>query len=220
MIGILGGMGPLATSIFYQILLRQVSETTHDNEYPSCLISSSTSIPSRTRAFLYNEESPIPYFRKTIEMFNENGVKFFCCPCNSAHYFLNQMKELPLPFINLLDSTIDKCLVEGVKNPLILGGEVTVQGELYEDRLNCVYPNKQDQGIIREIIDGIKSGWEETRIINYEKERFLQILNNYSVDGVILACTELAVFSEIFYNKTIIDSTHCLAERVINEYWN
>ena len=58
-IGILGGMGPYATVYFYKQILDS-TPVKKDWDHFRILIDSNVKIPSRTRAVLYNETSPVP----------------------------------------------------------------------------------------------------------------------------------------------------------------
>ena len=58
-VGILGGMGPLATAdLFRKIITHTRAET--DQEHIPVLIDSNTAIPDRTAALLYGGADPMP----------------------------------------------------------------------------------------------------------------------------------------------------------------
>ncbi len=65
-IGILGGMGPYATVHFYKRIL-ELTPIIKDKDHFRIFIDSQVKIPSRTRAILYNETSPVPEMIKSIK---------------------------------------------------------------------------------------------------------------------------------------------------------
>ncbi|WP_367271799.1 aspartate/glutamate racemase family protein, partial [uncultured Cetobacterium sp.] len=57
-IGIIGGMGPLATVDLFNKIIKY-SSASCDNEHIPIIIDNNTKIPDRTRAILYGEEDPV-----------------------------------------------------------------------------------------------------------------------------------------------------------------
>jgi len=74
-IGIIGGMGPLATvHLFERIVLRTKAEK--DQDHIRILIDNNTKIPDRTLAILGNEESPVNELVNSAKMLENSGADF------------------------------------------------------------------------------------------------------------------------------------------------
>lgn len=65
-IGIIGGMGPLATAdLFKKIILNTKAEK--DQDHLKVLIDNNTDIPDRTAAILHGGDDPVPQLTKSAK---------------------------------------------------------------------------------------------------------------------------------------------------------
>ena len=219
-LGVLGGMGPQATQVFYQFVLDR-TDAARDQEHVPAVILSDTSIPDRTAAILSGDTGAL-YQRlledgKTLE---QCGCTALAIPCNTSHYFADRLQgELNVPIIHMLRETAAALARQGKKRPGILGTDGTIQTGLYQKEcaavgLEAVSPGPDTQKLVMSIIyDEIKQGETGSR------EKFAKIdkaIRRMGCDCAILACTELSVFSTYhplpsFY----LDAMMVLAERAV-----
>ena len=93
-IGILGGMGPLATAdLFQKITLHTVAAC--DQAHPRVCIDSNTDIADRTAALLHGGEDPVPEMIKSAKRLESIGADFLIMPCNTAHNYYEQVCSRP-----------------------------------------------------------------------------------------------------------------------------
>ena len=84
-IGILGGMGPMATAYF----MKQIMEKTNaerDQDFPNIVLSSYAEIPDRSAYLLGNGPSPVPAMVRQLSFLAEQA-DIIAMPCNTAHAF-------------------------------------------------------------------------------------------------------------------------------------
>lgn len=194
-IGVLGGYGPQATADFYQLILNATTAK-KDWNYPHVIIDSNPKIPSRTRAYLFDEESPLEYMIKGIDRLKKAGADFFVCPCNSAHYFLCQPdNKFSIPFLDMTEVVVKKIIESGKKKIGIIGSEVTVGAKLYDNLLNKHGIETVHVKYLTEVREVIEYGKH-----NKELEKGKVLLNKLinelkgkGAEGVIYACTELPI---------------------------
>ena len=87
-IGILGGMGPLATAdLFRKITL--LTDAARDNDHIRVYIDSNARIPDRTAAILSGGKDPVPEMASALRSLEACGASCVIMPCNAAHYFLS-----------------------------------------------------------------------------------------------------------------------------------
>ena len=100
-IGILGGMGPLATAdLFEKITLLTKAET--DRDHIRVYIDSNTNIPDRTAAILNGGADPVPEMADALKHLEQCGADCVIMPCNTAHYFLPRLQAMTkLPFLSI-----------------------------------------------------------------------------------------------------------------------
>jgi len=217
-IGILGGMGPYATIHFFQRILEH-TPIKKDKDHFRVLIDNQVKIPSRTRAVLYNEESPVPYMIESINNLEKIGADLVLVPCNSAHFFFEEVsKHINIPWVDMLECVANELTMKGFSSPLVLGGYVTTNMRTYSKYLpNSVYLTKQQNRIIEEIIEEIKSN---NKASEKSKSNFESLIEEQSskIDSIIFACTELPIafgLDQIF-DIPIFDSADIYAEESKN----
>lgn len=218
-VGILGGYGPYATADFYKLILDSTSAE-KDWDHLHVIIDSNPKIPSRARAYLFNEESPLSYMIEGIDRLKNAGADFFVCPCNSAHYFLQQQKEFSLPFMDMTELVVEEVL-KNKKNKIgVIGSEVTVGGKIYDKPLNSKgieVLHVDDLSMVRKVIEYGKHNKDladgKVLLLNLIDE-----LKSKGAEGIIYACTELSIVlpsEEVDF--LIFDTGKILAQSVINK---
>jgi aspartate racemase len=84
-LGILGGMGPLATVDFMRKVI-DLTPATRDQDHIPMVVASIPQVPDRTAAILGDGESPLPVMLDAIRLLNLAAVDAVAIPCNTAHY--------------------------------------------------------------------------------------------------------------------------------------
>lgn len=208
-LGILGGMGPLATSHFFKELLRW-TDAKKDWDYLRIIIDNNVDIPSRTRALLYGEESPVESIRKACFGLMGIGCDYIAVPCNSAHCFFDDVvKNEKIPWVNMIEIISD--ILTSYKNVLVLGGYSIISRKIYDKYLNnIVY--LQDNSIVYDIIEGIK-----INDIDYNKmSKLYYEITKLDVECVLLACTELPIeFDARCINCNVVDGNEIYIKKLI-----
>lgn len=193
-LGILGGMGPLASKVFYERIIKN-TKASSDNDHIDIMLLSHASIPDRTRLIL-KKKDPAVLLNKVAEdinVFESYGVSNIAAACNTFHYFLDQVQELTaIPFINMVDLTVKEAAKHG-KTVTVLATKGTLKTGIYDKYLDKYGLDHERVGknISNELMN-IIYGVMATN--NIESDRFNQILSYYISRGSIpiLACTELS----------------------------
>ena len=108
MIGILGGMGPLATLDFFNKVLA-ATPAQGDADHVPLLIQSDPRIPSRPSAILGDGPSPLPALMAGRDRLVAAGATALAMPCNTAHFWFSDLSAgCPVPFIGI----VDVCMTE------------------------------------------------------------------------------------------------------------
>ena len=198
-LGILGGMGPQATQVFYQFVLDH-TDAARDQEHLPTVILSDTGIPDRTAAILSGETEEL-YQRllKDAKLLETCGCTTIAIPCNTSHYFADRLQgDVNVPIIHMIREAAAVLAAQGKKRPGNLGTDGTIQSGLYQKEctalgMEAVAPDEETQKLVMSIIyDEIKQGERGSR------DKFAHIdraLRAAGCDCAILACTELSVFA-------------------------
>ncbi len=219
-LGILGGMGPQATQVFYQRILDR-TDAERDQEHVPTLILSDTEMPDRTRAILSGQGETV--YRRLLDgarLLEREGCTAIAIPCNTSHYFVPRLQEqLSIPIVNMVRETCALLARRGCKRVGILATDGTIQTGTYQAECAAhgfegVDPDEPTQELVMSIIyDEIKRGEQGSR------EKFAAIdrsLRAMGCDAAILGCTELSVYRSYhglpdFY----VDAMEILVERSI-----
>ena len=131
-LGILGGMGPQATQIFYQWILDR-TDASCDQEHIPALILSDTAMPDRTAAILSGEEEPV--FRRLLadaQLLERSGCTAVAIPCNTSHYFVPRVQEqISIPILHMPRLTVERLRRMGKKKVAVLATDGTQIGRAH-----------------------------------------------------------------------------------------
>ena len=222
-IGILGGMGPLATLAFEQTLLHMVGAK-KDQDYPPIYVVNDGTFPDRTAAIMNGDTSPVGEMSASIEKLKTLGAEVICIPCNTAHAFYDELKPTleGAQFAHIVDGVRDELAVShtGVARVGVMGTVGTKAGRAYNNILGpagyeVIYPDDKHQALVSDAIygeEGIKAGG-----IDLPKKQLEQVVEHLKESGaqvVVLGCTELPIALKQAA-LPLIDSNQALAALVL-----
>ena len=105
-LGIIGGVGPLATMFIGEMIVR-LTDAEKDQDHVNMVITNNTNIPDRT-AFILGEstEDPVPVIVSDAHRLEQAGAEIIAIPCNTAHSFYEEIDEgTTLPVIDMIRET-------------------------------------------------------------------------------------------------------------------
>lgn len=216
-IGIIGGMGPLATLDLFEKIIRNTEAKT-DAEHVRVYIDCHTGIPDRTRAILFGGESPVPAILESAHKLAEIGAAFLLIPCNTSHYYYPQIcRESPIPVMNMIGETAEELGRQGVTRVGLLATDGTVRSGVYQQALQeqgieTLCPNEKEQSeVMRLIYDGVKADAATFDVTVLEQ--MLTRLKAAGAQRIVLGCTELPIGFERYglSRKETVDPAEILA---------
>lgn len=227
MLGIIGGMGPMASAVFYDMISSK-TDASCDQENLNLILLSHAGMPDRTRAILSNDEAQIEEVRSKLyadAIFLQNaGCTAIAVTCNTAHYFVNMIEdELDIPFIHLIRETAEAVASEfGARKVAVLATDGTIETRLYQDELSkrgviAFTPKAEVQALVmHEIYECIKSGKPADEEIWQKIEEYVKA---EGCEAAVLACTELSVVrKELSLGSFYFDPMDIMAERCLDFY--
>jgi aspartate racemase len=227
-VGILGGMGPYASSSFLQEILNK-TPANRDSDHLRIILDSNPHIPSRTRAVLYGEESPLQGMIDSCLQLSNYPVDFIVLPCNSASAWIDELREhISVPILNIIEITakkVSQCIPMPAKIS-VWGGRVTWQKESYKKYIemygggggNMTYIQHPEniQNKIEAFIERIKLNKIDNNLIREINSLSEYFINTLKVNCIILGCTEFGCIPQDSYNFLNINSTSVYADEVVN----
>ena len=221
-LGILGGMGPMATVYFYELLTRHTLAT-RDAEHIDIVISARASTPDRTAYIIgKSSASPLPCLCSDALRLESYGANILAIPCNTSHYFFDEInKSVTIKVLNMVYDTVLLSKLVGGRRLGLMATEGAIEVGLYQNickQLGITYivPNLEHQRIVTKIIyEQVKSG----KPVNMEDFNTVKsYFDQAGCDRIILGCTELSLLKrDNNLGNYLVDSLQVLVYRAIIE---
>jgi aspartate racemase len=220
MLGILGGMGPLATVDFMRKLIA-ATPATRDQEHIPCLVYNVPQVPDRALAVRGLGPSPLAALRAGVQTLVAGGAQLLAMPCNTAHLWYDDLcRESAVPFLHIADVTVGRALpllAQGAR-AAVLATRATREARLYESRfatcptVDLMPVDEACQAQIDAAIRALKSGDDGAA-----DAQFRQVSTRLRDAGAtmqVLACTELPICAarQPVHGVRYHDTTAALAE--------
>tara|TARA_Y100000817_G_C16789250_1_gene514296 strand:+ start:37 stop:732 length:696 start_codon:yes stop_codon:yes gene_type:complete len=229
MIGILGGMGTQA-GLDFCTKLAKLNKGKKDQNYPLFLLYNKSNIPDR-KLNLKKYNKVLKSLLDGCKFLERNKCKFVSIPCNTAHYWYEDLKKRTnIPILNMPETVYLNTKKNCKKNSKIglLATETTIKTGVYSryfnKNYNLILPPKVLQiTSVNRSIKLIKMG--KTK----EAERALRKAINYMIKinckKIILGCTELPIavfafksFKKAKQSKLFLDPNLLLAQASMRYY--
>ena len=222
-LGILGGMGPLATYALYKNIIESTLIKT-DQEYIDMVILNASYIPDRTAGILNGGESPLPYLLDALKTLENAGCDLIAIPCNTSHYFYGEMQNAcKAKILNMIDLTAEKLKSLGVSKTFLMATEGTVKTGVYQkysDRrsIEIILPNDGEIAEMMRVIYEIKAGKSpDTGKLRDISQKYI----NLGCEKIILGCTELSTEKGKIYGvdeNIFIDAMEVLKDKILESF--
>jgi aspartate racemase len=226
LVGVLGGMGPLATADFLQKLARS-TPVGGDADHVRTVTWSDPSTPDRTRALLGLGCSPVPAMQAGVERLVEAGAEILVIPCNTAHAFL---PELSIPSGVQLISMVDATWRHVCGGPLcaptagrvgLLATRGTRRASLYdvafaEVGVDVVHVSAevQTRAVDRAIAE-VKSGGALDVAADLVAVAGADLIDRRA-EVILAACTEIStVLADVTWSTPSVDTAQCLVDDLL-----
>lgn len=221
-LGVIGGMGPAASQLFYKMIIER-TDATKDQDHLNMIILNHATMPDRTEAILNGTVSRVlDKLAADAEYLSDGGATCIAITCNTTHAVMDELSaRSPIPIINMIRETAKHVadLLEGEddKKVGIMATTGNIEMNLYqkaceESGLTPIVPSEKNQELVMSMIyDGIKKG----NPVSFEEfESAAGELLDQGCKRIILGCTELSVIKEMF-NLTdfYVDALEVLADK-------
>ena len=147
-LGVLGGMGPLASAAF-MTRLTLLTPATRDQDHVPAVLWSDGRVPDRMAARRGNGPDPLPALIRGLHGLEAAGCGAIAIPCNTAHGWIDGMRAATrLPILHIVDAAAADLRRQGIlAGPVgVMGTAATLDMRLYQDALGaqgwpCLIPD-------------------------------------------------------------------------------
>jgi aspartate racemase len=221
MLGVLGGMGPMATVDFMAKVVRNTPASC-DQDHVPMVVCSAANIPDRNAALRGEGADPLPAMAEVLRRLEAAGATCIAIPCNTAHLWHAALQAgTPLPILHIAEAVTDALAARPGDTVGVLATTSTVTGGLYQERLarrglSCRVPDAAGQAEVMRAIRLVKAGRtpEAAAILRGQAEALVAA----GCHAVVMACTEIPVALaavEGDLRARLVDATEALARACI-----
>ena len=192
-IGLLGGIGPEATGVFYLKLISRLQRSGRirsNTDFPQILINS-INAPELVHG------NGLEDYARGLRELDAAGVEFIAMVCNTVHSFYDSLQEgIDTPIIDLRREVKDFLGRQGAKSVVLLATPMSLKSGLYADCDVRYY--RLDEKEAREVGDAVlnfnlgndREGQRATL------ERIARKYTDMGAELVICGCTEVGLMLE------------------------
>ncbi len=193
-IGILGGMSPESTAEFYSLLIKKHFAQFKDYSYPEIVI---YSVNFAEVIGLQEADNIVSYaneLTRGIKALESAGSELIVIASNTPHMIFDDLqRRTHVPMLSMPLTVMNEAVKLKLKRLLLLGTKFTMQKDFYQkaflgSNIEIIVPTASEQETVNNIV------YKELvvgDIKGISRQKLVKIISSYSVDGVILGCTEL-----------------------------
>lgn len=220
-IGIIGGMGPMASQLFYKMVTEHTAAE-RDQDHIDLILLSDASMPDRTGAILSGQyEGPEEQLLSDARLLERCGCAAIAITCNTAHFFADRIAgKVGIPILHMIRETASALARRCPGGTVgVLATDGTIQTGLYQKALEArglapwTPPAEIQREVMHQIYDRVKKG------LPWDRESWARIEDACRGAGcaaVVLACTELSVIkADQGLADWYVDPMEVLARKVI-----
>ncbi|MDR7865715.1 MAG: amino acid racemase [Sporomusaceae bacterium] len=222
-VGVLGGMGPLATvDLFAKIV--QCTPAAVDQDHLRIIVDNNPQIPPRVEAILHGAESPLPGMARSARLLEEAGADFIVMPCNTAHYWIRELRQaVRVPVLNMIDAAaahIAQRQGAAAGPTLLLATAATIRTGLYQKafavhNLALVMPNDAEQKALDTAVRQVKAGLVADNPYLGELNAMVGRFAAAGTQAMLAGCTEVPLLFPFLGGPEKFDATAILAQAVV-----
>lgn len=201
-LGLIGGMGPESTVVYYQRICQEVCRRMGGSFFPELTIESRDCFVVTRLCEEERYDELVDYYVEAVETLARAGCDFAAIGCNTGHIVFDEVAaRSPIPLVSIVEATCSAMAARGFKRPLLLGTKATMEGPFFKNALissgmGIVRPPAPErEWLFRTIFDELEMGivCDET-VAHFG--RLVAEGAEHGADCVILGCTELPMLAD------------------------
>jgi len=217
-IGVLGGIGPEATGIFYRQFIEKLQNKgiiRKNCDFPQIIINS---VPAPELIYDTITDEDIQPYHDGLQELDSFNADFIVMVCNTIHLFHKELQsKLNSPILDLREELKRILIQKDIESVLILGTPLTIKRELYKfEGIQCYTPTEEEMSMLSDAIFSFNRGInkdEQVKKVSVICRKYL----DQGAQKVILGCTEFAAMLENTELPTI-NTIDVLVDATVNKF--
>ncbi|MER9883812.1 amino acid racemase [Mesorhizobium sp. M0118] len=221
-LGIIGGLGPLATVAFMNSVLEH-TPTERERDHLHMIVDCNPKVPDINAAILGTGPCAAAALVESAQRLETAGANLIAMVCNAAHIYERELKQsISVPFISMIEGAIMAIQADfpQCKQVGLLASNGCLHAELYQDALvrrgmSPLLQTADEQRQLMRALAQIKSG----DLGNEVRSEMLSMINALATRGaetIVLGCSEIALIGPIAeIDVPLIDPSIALAQATV-----
>ena len=224
--GMIGGIGPESTAIYYRRIVAEYRQAKPDGSYPCLIINSIDMQKMRDMVIAREMENLTEYLLHEIGRLATAGASFGFLASNTPHLVFDELqKRSPIPLLSIVKTACAAAKKQGFKRLGLIGARFTMEATFYQEEFSqegiaVVAPGRVEQDYIHakymdELVNGL--------VVPATRVQFVKIMQQMQeqqgIEGVILGGTELPL---LFQEDTaagipLLDTTQMHVRAIVEQ---
>lgn len=221
-LGVIGGMSWESTQTYYRLLNEEIKSACGPLHSAPMLLWNMDFAPIAALQAEGDWDTLTGQMENAARGLRAGGAELIIIATNTMHLMADQVAVASgLPLIHIADATANAVYSSGVRRPLLLATQFTMEKPFYRSRVEAasdcqvIVPEDMHRSAVHQVI------YEELvqgKIQASSRQRYLAIIDHYrrtqNVDGVIFGCTEVGLLlDQSMIDMPVFDTTaiHCRA---------
>lgn len=224
--GLIGGVGPESTIVYYRLIIKRFQEITGLNSYPDFIIKNVDMTEMINYVVNQNYDKLTDFLEKSIRDMQKAGVDFGAIASNTPHIVYDKLiGRIDLPMISIVEETCKKAQTINIKTVGLFGTKSTMTNDFYQKTgakfgIEVVIPTDNEIDYIHdkymnELI--YKDIRESTKLSLIQIAKNLQ--EKHSIEGLIIGGTELSLIlsQKDFKDMELLDTAMIHVDSIVEE---
>lgn len=223
-IGVLGGMGPEASSNLYQKIIKYSQykySAVQDFDYPPIIIYS-LPLSGFDETGIRDEDLVKKQLIAGVKKLESAGCHLIIIGCNTAHYFYDEMQSaIKVPILNIIEETIKRVLALNYSKVGLFASESTNRLKLYQNKfkdagIEVISSNKKQQREMNKVIEHVMGGNQGTADIIALKDIARDYLRQ-GAQAIVMGCTEIPLaINQTHTDIKLFDTIEIIVESAVD----
>jgi len=200
LIGLLGGMSPESTAIYYSALNRLVQQRLGGQHSARVLLYSVDFDEIAVAQHAGDWDRTTEILVEAARSLERGGADFALLGTNTMHKVFDEVQgAVAIPFLHVVDAAGERIRAAGHRRVALLGTRFTMEQDFYRSRLDdrfgieAMVPDAPDREAIHRVIYEELCRGQIREDSRREYVRIIQRLGELGAEGVILGCTEIGM---------------------------
>ncbi|EBK1958136.1 aspartate/glutamate racemase family protein [Salmonella enterica] len=224
-IGVLAGMGPRSTAPFIDMLVTDCQTeygARYDMDFPEMHI---ISLPTPFwPGQKIDDKAMVAILKQGIDKLVRAKVSLIAIPCNLAHCYFTEMKEVSagIPLLHIADSALESLPSEATK-VAVLATEPTLDAGFYQARIKAsgkvIIDSRKLRDMTTSLIGLVKTAGFHAPDVRLAWQNLMLVIESNKVEALLIACTDLSpLIINNSFSFIIVDTAASLSRSTIKNF--